>query len=955
MATYLPGVTDYIPNIQPFRPDFNFYQKALETKEAQYKAGYDKISGLYGMLLNAELTREPNKQKREEFFKNVQNDIQRMATVDLSLEENVNAAYRVFQPIIDDKNITHDIVYTKQYYNQKSKGQQLKNCTDPKKCGDAKWWQEGDLEMDYKRQEYAEADDQTALTMNAPAYTPFTDVQKKLDAAAKEAGIEVQSVTHTRDGYNITTTNGQQLVGPLKNYFTSIIMNDPLAQGMYRTKAYLDRKNFSFERAQEYGSKEAAEKVYLQDKIRIIKDAMEHPKKQTNVVLDLLSSQIKFADNKIKTEGIPVTKAKETASALSNLYAQIEANTAVKDHLEATTASIEDNELLGLDVPTMIARVDAAVARASLTFDMSAYAQNYADLHKKVTKEADPYDKMAREHLYAKEMEELKDLHDKENIAFKYNLESGADQIGSTRWEEVAPAAGATGKQNLEAINRETFQSYSVQTRDAGLNLVNSTYNKLRSFYDNGTPAERESARLSLISIFGGKDSKSGYLDENYKLKYADIKQNPGIHNIKSYDNWENLYKRALENNKSNSIPGVGLYTDQHISELNGLESNFNFKKKVRDAVLDTYNSDRGKVYDYIKQFGNTKHKDAADIAKASSSLNEFIEGYTKAYGDSYRKANRDIVPDATEAYEEIQKEYSSTYAENPNQMLSSTRPSVSSGGGGIVAAGMRTLFDASKKNVENLNYVNSIKQDLENPKTVVLSGTNEAVGAGDTAKLAAESSEPLKNVVRFWLDQYTNRSWKKGEPGYDDRPIAQVTYHDIAGSDANTAAIEFEFNEGWANKEKGTVKQPGTSAALFSEGVFTPKVTMYVDKSTAKNLMQLRSKPDDMDILVQNGGKIVVDNYKDFGGVVTIEKDANGLKASGTINYTDEDGSIKTTPLEERRANTNNTAEFRNTILKILEVPNKANIAARWNIYNAQKKVFSVEEIQQMLQSNAQ
>ena len=36
MSTYLQGVTDYIPQFQPFQPDLNFYANALQTKQNQY-------------------------------------------------------------------------------------------------------------------------------------------------------------------------------------------------------------------------------------------------------------------------------------------------------------------------------------------------------------------------------------------------------------------------------------------------------------------------------------------------------------------------------------------------------------------------------------------------------------------------------------------------------------------------------------------------------------------------------------------------------------------------------------------------------------------------------------------------------------------------------------------------------------------------------------------------------
>ncbi len=43
MSTYIQGVTDYIPQIQPFTPDFNFYATALQTMQSQYDTNYKKL------------------------------------------------------------------------------------------------------------------------------------------------------------------------------------------------------------------------------------------------------------------------------------------------------------------------------------------------------------------------------------------------------------------------------------------------------------------------------------------------------------------------------------------------------------------------------------------------------------------------------------------------------------------------------------------------------------------------------------------------------------------------------------------------------------------------------------------------------------------------------------------------------------------------------------------------
>ena len=38
MATYIQGLTDYIPQIQPFQPDLNFYGNVMQAKQTKYDA-----------------------------------------------------------------------------------------------------------------------------------------------------------------------------------------------------------------------------------------------------------------------------------------------------------------------------------------------------------------------------------------------------------------------------------------------------------------------------------------------------------------------------------------------------------------------------------------------------------------------------------------------------------------------------------------------------------------------------------------------------------------------------------------------------------------------------------------------------------------------------------------------------------------------------------------------------
>jgi hypothetical protein len=286
MSTYLQGVTDYIPEIQPFQPNLNFYKGVLDTKQAQYQAGYDRISKIYGQLLNSPLTRDINIERREDFFNNINNEIQKLSGVDLSLRQNQDAAYQVFQPLINDQNILKDMAWTKVLRDEYQKSESFKNCTNEEKCG-GKWWEGGVQALNFMRMDFANASDEEAMQMGNAYYTPYVNVTDKAFKMAKDMGFNVQSVTWSSDGkYIITTKGGQDLVAPLNDYFNSVLGQDPNIQGYYKTLAYLDRKNFSYTNVEKYGSESAAEKFYLNNKIEYINNLVNQQKEQTENLLN---------------------------------------------------------------------------------------------------------------------------------------------------------------------------------------------------------------------------------------------------------------------------------------------------------------------------------------------------------------------------------------------------------------------------------------------------------------------------------------------------------------------------------------------------------------------------------------------------------------------------------------------------------------------------------------------
>ena len=115
MATYLQGVTDYIPQLQPFQPDLNLYANVLQTKQTQYDTAYKSLNKVYGQYFYADLTRNGNIERKDEILKNIDFNIKRISSLDLSLDQNVSQATQVFKPFYEDKNLMKDMAWTKEF------------------------------------------------------------------------------------------------------------------------------------------------------------------------------------------------------------------------------------------------------------------------------------------------------------------------------------------------------------------------------------------------------------------------------------------------------------------------------------------------------------------------------------------------------------------------------------------------------------------------------------------------------------------------------------------------------------------------------------------------------------------------------------------------------------------------------------------------------------------------
>jgi len=281
MSTYLSGTPTFLPSVQPYEPNLQLYAGALQMKQTQYDTNRKKISNLYGSLLNSPLTRQNSMDARDEYFNTIDYEIKKLANVDLSLEQNVSQATKLFSGLYENKNIIKDMMWTKNYQSQVQRGEGFRNCVDPEKCG-GQFWQGGLDALEYQRQEFQNMSDDEAMGYQDVVYTPFINVGEKANEIFKENGWDVKVDSFSEDGkWIVTQKNGEQIIGPLLGHLQSIVGKDPAVAEYYRTKSYVDRKSWVAGKTEEYGSEDAALQAYINEAKTQINEVMTQINKQS--------------------------------------------------------------------------------------------------------------------------------------------------------------------------------------------------------------------------------------------------------------------------------------------------------------------------------------------------------------------------------------------------------------------------------------------------------------------------------------------------------------------------------------------------------------------------------------------------------------------------------------------------------------------------------------------------
>jgi hypothetical protein len=942
MATYINGITDYIPQIQPFRPDYNFLGNILQTRQTRYDAAKKQVSELYGSLLNSPLSRDGNIKRRDEFFKVIDNDIKKISGLDLSLQQNVDQAENVFKGFYEDKYMVSDMIKTKNHRNELEKGENSKNCYDQDKCGGVY----NDLsirKLQYKMEEYKALSDDEAYNFDMGSYDPLYIWQKDAIKEAKASGMSVTR-DDVRGGYIVRDKNGKLLENGLYNLFDELYSNDPRVAANYDTKAYITRKEGVKALMPKYNNDEKeAQSAY-------ITEAMNQGIKSLNKNLEITTNNF----NQLNGRQIELENKKNAITDKEK--AELEEIKQTKDRVSITQNNLQskiDNIKNNMDEGNMAALINKADQSKSAYFqdyDLSKMAESLAMRNEEHTiVKADEIYMAKLSHSLSKDLKKYEhDLNVMRDVIGS-NLKKGEElykkQIGAGEKGEKDKKTTTTEKGEPEIVLNAAGNTADLHIAEspAGVYAMNSV-----KAMTNFTKANEESVPMlyklleSAKKAAGNTTTGAGaiqYLDQTYgkgkwqnistpeQLKFF-VKTNPTLYLAKA--------RNFIKDNPNTSWGKSVL--QKNSADLIKIDLNL----RAGGAETDLFKEGISKT---ISKVGNTSDPDyglAKYLVNANGVLN-YDDTPSAAFVKAYR-INRPSGSDGDiqDSYEKVKKEvfrvYNRTAGTSFGQIVDLPGKE---GAGGVTGHAFQynavDSADAVYHGVDvNKELSKTLNLALANPgKTKMVLGNLSA------ENFNKEQTPEEEEGVRAFFNQFY-MDVKTADKEDNKRPIYSLQAQSIAGDDANQSGFTIVpsqeyIQEYYAKNEK----TPG----LVDPSILMTGASLFYDNRVIKTEFTKALEITNVEKVLVRNKSLVIDQYKETAGILDIDYDpTTGVTTLQPIlNKYNKDGTV--TPYKGSPSYISN----------IKNVNNKVNEYLEGFEYNQTNIYPKVEEIQRLNNSTKQ
>jgi len=854
MSSYIPNVTDYIPQIQPFQPDYNFLGNVLQTRQGKYDAAYSKINGIYASALNSPMMRESNIKKRDAFFNAIDGDIKRISGLDLSQEQNLNQASAVFKPFFDDENIFQDITQTKRFHSGMQKHENLKDCLDPKECGGTAW-EQGAQELQYKAEEFKKMSDAEALKFQIPKYTPYYNWQKDAVDLAVKANMSV-SEDKLHGGWIVKDANGALVQGGLYNLFKSTYGNDPRVSANYNTQTYVERKNALQGAAP--GTEDAVETEYLNNQIKVFNDMFAPVVKDTKDAVKNVTGR--------KTQ---LEKDKAEIGLSDEDHAILASIGGVSDSLSKTDADNDvilntvNNKTEAMDLATLRRKGDHARAQTLMIGDLQNMAVTMSQRGMKHEIEVNPY---AMEEVHQRNRVALANLgfkHDalkqamhingeKELIQFKKAVEDGfipGANSSTMSVDDTAPWGTAVSEDPNAAINRRSSEVAKV-TQDAD-NLNSSFLAETIAIARRAAKdPSNKGAQVYLDKLLG-----AGSTAETPEEVAKAARERGGFKTV------QEAYEYSVEylNQSKNPNANVAWATD-FMGKSAAAITNINTKNKSKYAVINSNIKTANQVVKNIQAQagpGQEIYKDADLLIQESGipmTSEDMPDDFLYRYMAKNGIMNYDQAFDAAEeTYGLLRDKFNATY--NATQGGNTTSANA------ITYNNVNTKLASDPGTVRLRSVISAIQSDPRQSFNII--------SGPPTAENIGGNSEPLKGMSNVLMNKIlsTAKDNKNMQLSFTESPIA--------GNNENISALTMKLDPEDFKDYIGTQTSPGP---LYGVDLSTVSI-IYNNKNIKTPTTANQAKPDLINIIDYSGKQY--DFPKAIVGTAEFTKDKGGYSLS--------------------------------------------------------------------------
>lgn len=906
MATYIPGVTDYIPQIQPFQPDYNFLSNIMQTRQSRYDSAHKQLSSVYGTLLNSPMLRDENIHKRDEFFKSVDGDIKRIAGLDLSLKQNQEAAMQVFKPFYEDKDMVKDMAWTKNYYSQLQRGEQFKYCTDPDKCG-GQYWEGGIKALQYKADEFRKASKDEALNFSNASFTPLVNVMEKAMKSAKDVGFKV-SFDHVQGGYIVTDKNGERMVAPLKSFFLSQFGGDPAVMDYYKTQAYIQRKDFIAANTVPMGGEDKATMAYLnqtyqhvsekiekanqsatrtRDRVNLFKDALDQKVRKEGV----LPSDNRIFDmwNALKTEQVVAAKNKEVVDAAVN-------------NLNSSKNFMNNSRLMG-------EHLDQLMGFAMLDKEVGNAAKAYADLTAERDIKADPYSLASyQSNLDFQKQVKLKGMDfdiwkEKEKIKAAqqkamYDRDLGEGHFNGDLPGSRGQATDVIDKDMARRVNEGMLNDLYKGQKASSSQFVSNLANEMRTQFDINSkdPTKQNVIAATADMIFQGTGISgakivAGDVKELAKLQTLDlgaaskayeqaiktIDPNAGITGELNSD-WSRDFWNKTQDQRT-AIKDQKYIRGEYIKFLEEQSKNVT-NAVMGDMVQKDPTTGKYKAA-LVATMAEINHNGFLPVLtpgseSANSIAGEFAKNYQGDFGtwDSAYQFAMDNMQTAADQWYAGYKDHAQAF----NHADGFGKVSNAKMGGGYTYN-----MDSAAPSHNNTVRFNELLRNYGGIEDAAI------VQFGDAG--AINGTDPAAKAImdQYMLD-FNSVDLKKPK---ENRPKGKYSVQRVAGGDENFMAFTIYPDESWAAKYRGSEKLPGITRSM---GAGQP-ITVFIPKDKANNSYYRDTEFNTYDFMLQKRGHLTLDDHPQ-AGKIKIEKIGNQIQIHGNLIGVDANGNEQVVPV---------------------------------------------------------